>query len=429
MAVKSEGVLETFRKVAEFGRSLIAAVGILVVFYYCFYVLHFFPSGLTLGEGLLFAFAAIGFGLLYFFVLGLGFGSVYLLWHIWDEKLRAQLSAADKIFHFIGGLIFLAAVCFVAYVSRDVKTVLGLLGGGFLLLVATALWNESPTGMSRADRTKRPLLRLVVVLSAISTPLLLGAGYVNIVALKSIEGLGLSKKGVSLILSKENYSAVQAAAHEFKIPVFGCQAGGERVEGIVHGADVLWHGMGTRSLIQFESGAASEKADKKANKFFRVELDSSGVKLLQSIDSKGAMVSMSFKTCIDLNSDTLFDFYSSTLNSEGLRSINEFVGDTNSTLSESGLKVVSVIITGHTDLTPVKAEGDSNYELSNRRAKAVAVALNNLIREVPKDKIISRGKGAVEAKTKCDRSMSPAELNECRAPDRRVNVELLLERK
>ncbi len=68
-----------------------AGYGVLVTFLYCFVVIKFFPSGLSVGDNLLFVFVALGFGLLALVLPGLGCAAFIPLMIFEAAKKRSEV--------------------------------------------------------------------------------------------------------------------------------------------------------------------------------------------------------------------------------------------------------------------------------------------------------------------------------------------------
>jgi hypothetical protein len=61
--------------------------------------------------------------------------------------------------------------------------------------------------------------------------------------------IGVQQKNVSLVLSEDNQKIVSDVAKELNLSVYGCTKDGNQTN-IVHHFNVLWHGLGERSLVQ-----------------------------------------------------------------------------------------------------------------------------------------------------------------------------------
>lgn len=91
----TKSTLETARLAAVLA---VVLYGVLALFCYCFFVAHFFPSGVSTGDTLLFAFIALALGVLGFMFSGLGM-MVYLPWMLPGSKAgESKLSAWARRF-------------------------------------------------------------------------------------------------------------------------------------------------------------------------------------------------------------------------------------------------------------------------------------------------------------------------------------------
>ncbi|MRX20114.1 OmpA family protein, partial [Pseudoduganella sp. FT9W] len=118
----------------------------------------------------------------------------------------------------------------------------------------------------------------------------------------------------------------------------------------------------------------------------------------------------------EMSADALFDFDSATLSPTGKSNLAQFMAPyLNKTFDK-------VVINGYTD--PLGNDA-YNIDLSQRRADAVALYLNQLglkVMDVP----VVRGKGATSPKVNPDdcKNKTGDDLKACYAPDRRVTIEL-----
>lgn len=121
----------------------------------------------------------------------------------------------------------------------------------------------------------------------------------------------------------------------------------------------------------------------------------------------------------NLNARTLFEFGSARLTREGRISLRE-------ALSEVGedWQLRQVHVVGHTDRI---GSAEANQALSERRAETVASYLNSRP-ETDGVEIEAVGRGEAEPVVTCEDDLGREALIECLAPNRRVALELRLER-
>lgn len=118
---------------------------------------------------------------------------------------------------------------------------------------------------------------------------------------------------------------------------------------------------------------------------------------------------------IRLDGSTLFGSAEDTLTPAGKKALDKVISD-NPTLIMRKLKV-----TGHTD---VMGNADDNRKLSLRRAEAVR---KYLISRDGNFRIEVSGLGQTKPLVQCDAKKPRAELIRCLAPNRRVEIEPLME--
>jgi outer membrane protein OmpA-like peptidoglycan-associated protein len=241
----------------------------------------------------------------------------------------------------------------------------------------------------------------------------------------SFQNLGFRKNNVSLILSKENYNHIKDIAKDLNTPLFTCSPDANQDSVIIHKVNVLWHGIGERSLVEIVVPTYDGKSAE-----VRVELESKGINIFETKNSSD-QAHETIKSCSSLKTDSLFDTYSAIPNQVGIERIDEFKNKIGQYLEKGKLKVDVVTITGYADQAPVLKKGDSNFALSKRRAEAVAerlVSLYGELRTKHKEAIHIFGNGSIMPKSNCSDHLSARELEECRAIDRRVEIEFVFSR-
>ena len=116
---------------------------------------------------------------------------------------------------------------------------------------------------------------------------------------------------------------------------------------------------------------------------------------------------------VRLEADTLFEFDSDELSADGVRLLDDLVGN----LTAAGLQEQQIRITGYADR--IGAE-HYNLELSERRAAAVRDYL--VSKGVASDYIETQGLGTANPVVSCESEQGTA-LVDCLAPNRRTEVE------
>ena len=275
----AQEILDDINKYHKLLTGAVITTGIFVVFCYCAFIINFFPSGLTLGDSLIFIFIALGFGVLYFLWLGLGYLSVFGLTHPW-HKVLGEKERFSPVFIGIasGAALFLSALT----TGDTIKFLVSSLLSGFILLFAVNLWGKVEKGTQLEEKptkeNNRTLikLRLAVIMMALFGVPILASPVVSKLISTSFKSFGISHDNVSLILDRNNYEIVEGVSKSLGVEFKGCILEGNKVR-IVNNIKVLWHGIGDQSLI-----ALIHNEGIKA----KLELDSVGVALLKNFSEE-----------------------------------------------------------------------------------------------------------------------------------------------
>lgn len=404
-------LIELFNKQCSLAVKVIIALGIFVTWGYCTFSINFFPTGLNIADSLVFIFIALGFGLLYSAWLLFGFMAIYFGHSAWTDKSSRIVDAAACI-------IFLFFLLYIALKMGSAEASIAPLISGFLLHHSIIQWKKDAPTMDEESKRSRARLRWTMIFFATFIVPTLALPVFGKFIDSSFGLIGIQQKNVSLALNEENQKVVSDVAKEFNLSIYGCLKDGNQTN-IVHHFNVLWHGLGERSLVQllaYEHGDWKPKA--------KIELDRNGLKVLTPTDKKN-----SFKTCLTVNTDTLFDIYEDTISDNGKKRLAEFTQETKRRLEADNLKILSANISGHTDRVPVMKAGDSNVELSMRRADSVYSEIKDLFADVPESQVKRTGQGSLTPKSNCPRNLSMAEQKECLAVDRRVEIDLKVQMK
>mgnify|MGYP001051621182 CR=1 FL=1 len=404
-------LIELINKKSSFVVKIIIAIGILVSWGYCTFSINFFPTGLNIADSLIFIFIALGFGVFYSVWLILGFSACYF----------GHSALTDKGSRFSDVAACLSVSFFLLYISFELGSAeasIAPLLSGFLLHSSIFQWKKDEPDLDEEGKRSRLRLRWTMILFSILVVPTFALSVFGKIIDSSFGLIGIQQKNVSLALNDENQKVVSDVAKEFNLSIYGCLKDGNQTN-IVHHFNVLWHGLGERSLVQllaYEHGAWKPKA--------KIELDRNGLKVLTPTDKKN-----SFKTCLTVNTDTLFDIYEDTISDNGKKRLAEFTRETKRRLEADNLKILSANISGHTDRVPVMKAGDSNVELSMRRADSVYSEIKDLFADVPESQVKRTGQGSLTPKSNCPRNLSMAEQKECLAVDRRVEIDLKVQMK
>nr|WP_279309648.1 OmpA family protein [Pseudomonas koreensis] len=402
---------DLINKQGSFAVKIIIALGIFASWGYCAFSINFFPTGLNIADSLVFIFIALGFGLLYSAWLLFGFMAFFFGHSAWTDK-------SSRLTDGLACIIFLCFLLYIAFELGSAEASIAPLISGFLLHSSIFQWKKDSPDLDEESKRNQTRLRWTMILFSIFVVPTLALPVFGKIIDSSFGLIGIQQKNVSLALNDENQKVVSDVAKEFNLSIYGCLKDGNQTN-IVHHFNVLWHGLGERSLVQL---LAYEKGDWKPKA--KIELDRNGLKVLTPTDKKN-----SFKTCLTVNTDTLFDIYEDTISDHGKKQLAEFTKETKRKLEADNLKILSANISGHTDRVPVMKAGDSNLALSMRRADSVYAEIKDLFADLPESQVKRLGQGSLAPKSNCPRNLSMPEQKECLAVDRRVEIELKVQLK
>ncbi|MGF1737406.1 OmpA family protein [Photobacterium satsumensis] len=403
----------------------LSATGVVLMFAYCGFYINFIPRGLVLGDSLFLILLTLWFGFMYTIVLALGTFIVISIASPFLEYLRYGrqrleiwtfflISSALLIFYFYQSYKYLSGGDFSDALFAGLAFLIP--GFGYLLLIPKGDSAKKPR--KKLNETQKKIIPWVVFLLLVF-PLMLKTSFGERLLFGAFKAYGIRNEGVSLLLSKENYSKVLTSSKAYKIPLFGCNEK-SKDEYIVHNMDVLWHGTGNVSLVAFNE-LGLEPKDK--SKPITLELDSAGVSVLSTKRL------LPITRCIKLSANAIFDSYSATLTSEGKEILNDVSRDINTNIEKNNLTITSAKITGYSDRMPVLKADDSNLDLSLRRAESVYKELDPVLSHVANDYLSVTGKGVLNPVSKCSIQLSQSDLKQCMSVDRRVEIQLTFNRK
>ncbi len=425
--------IDKFNGVASLLAKCLLGVGVLVVLIYCMRI-GFFPVGLTLSDSLVFIFLAIGFGVLYLFWISLGFFIIYggHLAHEEYKKVKERkaielegraLTADEEVelkYDYsvwlmpIASLFFVAILVLLAIFFEDVFVIIIPLASGFMLFLVTIKWTPLDPSSDPVHIQQRENVRWFILAMALAVAPLMAMSFINALIDVNMKKLGFRQESVSLVLSDENYKTLTTAARTLGLQVLGCP-GDSGDNNIVHNVNVLWNGFGERTLIEIVGPKTSGEPAA------RLELDRQGVSVLKVLDVKTRR-SVSYKACLNLEAGSLFESNGAEPTALGKRKINEFRRQLRAFAKTSGLSVVEASITGYADRQPLKAKGDTNLELSRRRALSVSQYLGSILVPLSEDNKSIVGRGVAQTRAECPAGLAPADMSSCLSSDRRVEV-------
>lgn len=377
--------------------------GVFVVFAYWAFSINFYPAGVTLSESLFFIFAALMFGLIYSLWYLLAIGTLHGLFHWRSKHIKFDWGM------FLLGLVAASLLSIAAGASQSLK-VLAPLVGAMVLLTITWYWEPLPLYTPTAIVKKRQRDKVLFTIMAIFIPMLFVPDVTAKIIVNSMQRLGFRQMDVSVSLDAGNQKIINDMVEEFDLRLHNC-GNRQHPERIVNHVNVLWHGMGERTLIEMPFITDSSGSP------YQVELNRSGVNVIRRSGYRAGI-----PLCFTLDNDLLFDPYAFTLIADGTAALSDFAEKVKTYLEHSKRHITAIAVTGHSDRNPVRVANDSNQKLSHRRAESVAKQLQSLS---PNLRINIMAAGSHTSISNCARDLPKAELSECLAMDRRVEIVVL----
>lgn len=415
---------------AKLALPIASAIGLIVVIGYLVGVIHFFPKGLTVGDSLLFIVTALSFGFIYLFFVACGAATAYLSVSAWRAYKTGQWLEAS--FDFLGALVFGLFLILISFFSRDFFNLFALLAAGILISFATQFWRGyddlSPERRMNISRRERSLSRLVMIATAIALPGLVGS--IGTVALGStMNTIGLSRRSATISIKGDEFLFLQSLAQRHDLPVFGCPSKGES-DHLIHDVNVLWHGVGERSLLSFEAGIQDADGQESIFGYLKnalmVEVPSESIlisRMARPVDRIG------MPSCAHYTLETAFANGEFDLNAAQQTEIKRYLDGRNVGWSPNKQRrLASIIVRGYADMSP-SSRNDGNADLSEKRAKTAAAFVRERLDGMALGavRVTPIGMGVRNSLSKCEADMSGLAARECRTIDRRVELELVYE--
>lgn len=220
---------------------------------------------------------------------------------------------------------------------------------------------------------------------------------------KLIRAMGYAGDNSSIIVKGDAVKYFEDMGSESDSGVIRCKISDDQI--IVHGVDVLWHGLGSRSLIDLRKGGG------------RIQLDSSLMQIVSS--DKYLCVDMPTKVYfatgkaedessgIDAGSGNVGSWFKSDVDKLG-DDLKNIAGRYDSGSFPDGYCLKKVAIKGNTDLMPAE-----NFELGLRRANYVGGQINSALDKFAEEQLTK----------KCEKEDIGCKERFCKAPEREVSSE------
>lgn len=403
--------------------KLAAGIGALTTFAYLLLIQHF-PSGLTPGEVIFFAFIALAFSFIYFVILIYGaFASLWILHLIagfrkllrfnkrtliselfsdhaapnnfpwlnnqqFLENLRQTWrglrfsatrrsiehpslapSFAQGWLYGITSLALFSIFAITAYEAQSTQLTEFLFAcvfAGFIVLIFLSPGNST-------KQSKQNTLTRIIGISIVPLAILLI--YAGPTALLNIvfEGLGIRSPGVSIELPESESGAIERIQDLVGRPLLDCRKP-QPGRLLIHNADILWTGIGEQTLVQFGSGKKPERGffspRESASPLGIVKLDTKSIRIIKA--------NPPIDPCFDLPSDLLFDTGRYSLTPQAKKRIEELANS----IKKNG-QPKQIIVRGHSDPRRIfiaNGRKMDNQKLSEYRAEAIARLLKKKFR-------------------------------------------------
>lgn len=448
------------------------------LFAYCFAVIGFFPSGVSASDSVFLLFVAASFGtvMLVVGVLGIHLADPWLALagHLFSSDgskkpliLKiAQLAGACLILCAVGLVVllavgqmaptamwaalssgFVASHCVVVYcvrrhaaannafsdaaewVASGLVSILALLllitfqqwwavallsMQGMLASAFVTAWRSSKSVKSR---TMNILLAAAInVFAPIYVTILITGQYpINPTLALTFERLGIYRGQSDVVVSNGAAQQLWQLSSDHELNVQGCQLDDGSL--LVSRAQVLWHGVGSRSLLRFPT---QDKGSSLTD--HRIELEATDVRLLSTLPQQ----------CAQLPAE--IHFASKSDKPLDQRELEDLKEDFRQAIKRAptGWSLTALELRGHADPMPLGKQG--NLELGLSRARAVGA---ELIKEFDLAEQIHRGQIKLDIQSSaslngrsssCPAKIDHASLEECHAKSRRVEVRLVFEK-
>lgn len=403
-------VVNDLKFLFEVSYKLILLAGILPTVAYLIVSIQFYPTGLTIGDSFFFLMVGLAFGLVYLFCL-LYFAVLAL---VLETVFTAPASVEKWFFRLLAGIVFLA-IMIALFLFRETEAAMAIAGallgfgvsGFFVVILKRRL--IAPINVRRTSTLPFVLsaaaqkgLDLGLWGTVLFAPVLISSLFLQRMNENmTMTNVGMRAKNVTLKLSEENYNILTSAANGQYLAALGCNISSGTPERVVHGVNLLWHGIGERSLVEIPSGEGLP---------LKVELKRDGVFLFRNY---GGVVTR----CLEMSGDILFKSGSSQLAVDGGGDLAEML----KVIHKNSASIAEIQVVGHADAFGYKGGAELNNELALARAATVQ---DQIIESACFKNVTAEGHGAREPKTLCKDWPVKETLSECLAVNRRVEVRM-----
>jgi outer membrane protein OmpA-like peptidoglycan-associated protein len=429
------GMVKDLKELGEAGYKFLLLAGILPTVAYLIVSVRFYPAGVTIGDSFFFLMVGLAFGLAYALFLTFTIAVAFLLEQLftgpagtWKWQLRLIV---------IGLLLWMVVeLAAISHKEEGQLIIQALVGFGFsgfiivlfkpglkaLKVVSAPSPAPAPTPIPTPTPTPTPTpapsgsgsakvpnklagtrsLDIALWLTALLAPLVAASLFVQKLNENvAMTNVGLRSMDVTLKLSEENYNILASAAGGQYLAALGCSTASGAPERLVHGVNLLWHGIGERSLVEIPAGEGKPLV---------VELKREGVFFFRNYH--GVMT-----RCLEMNGDIFFKSGSPQLAEDDSGDLDEMM----KVIHKNSASIEEIQVVGHADAFGYKGGAKLNNELALARAATIR---DQIVERACFKNVKAEGHGAREPKTLCKDWPVKDTLSECLAVNRRVEVRM-----
>ena len=237
-------------------------------------------------------------------------------------------------------------------------------------------------------------------------PIILGHSFfIQCLIPSTMEMLGIRKMNATIVLSEENFRLLDSGMRAQNMIGIGCPLASDPSQRIVYGANIIWTGIGERSLIEIPASLDRDRA-------LSLPLKRDGVHEFQNYSGPK-------ERCMELAEDIYFPNGSTSPNPLSKPELRNMIADIKETIGD----IDEVRVIGHADPVPFKGNPEKNATLAMKRACAVASYLKTNA-DGNRYRIAVESRGAREPKTLCKDWPIKESIDECFASNRRVDIRI-----
>lgn len=388
-------LMEKLNTIFRFGFGF----SVILIFYYCFLVINYYPTGLSLTDSVGIIFIILGYTSILGVIFLFGY-FIYLFWFILMGKFK-------KLFISITIIIIFAILAF-NFEGKDLFFLAGLAVIPFFLLNIRKEV-DSDFYISSYDSIFIRFMYFMVILF-----------FVAVIESKSsitpfsttLRIFGIRQEKAIIRLEKEeDYKFIKEIALVTNSPLItGCRKKDENR--ILFNVDILWNKLGENIYIELPKNKNAIEN--------RLEIKQADAKIITENQNKKSIV----EGCFSINSPELFESgKNKTKNKSWLESHLVWL----ESLPE-GYEVTKIYIIGYSDISKYSK---GNTLLSKERAETIKKIFEEYLKsknkelyEKYKEKIEIIGDGNRNSSTECQNKFSSKEdIDNCQSIDRKITIE------